>query len=249
MSNKVHLDLTYNIFGQTMPLPLFDESSRTKEIILLESTILFAKRGYDAVSVRDIATQIGIKPSSLYNHFVGKEALFEAVLKHAEDLYLLYFKRLDEAIASGTTFEEVLDIIFHEPSKMTNSFTCYAFSLIQTEQFRDPYASSIYHNTFMAYSIDFFKNWFDTCVDKGLVPPFDTKTVSFIILQNSLLAVNLKVHDLLNNQHAYSFPELFYNLKRMILTLTGADKQQISASLLGERANLTPPKHRMSQSC
>ncbi len=41
---------------------------------------LFAERGYHAVSVRDIAAAVGVKDASLYNHFAGKQAIFDAVL-------------------------------------------------------------------------------------------------------------------------------------------------------------------------
>ena len=36
---------------------------------------LFAQRGYDGVSVRDICKQVGIKESSLYYHFPSKQAI------------------------------------------------------------------------------------------------------------------------------------------------------------------------------
>ena len=38
----------------------------TKETILFESLKLFADKGYDGVTVRDIAAEVGIKQSSLY---------------------------------------------------------------------------------------------------------------------------------------------------------------------------------------
>ena len=40
----------------------------TKETILFESLKLFADKGYDGVTVRDIAAEVGIKQSSLYKH-------------------------------------------------------------------------------------------------------------------------------------------------------------------------------------
>lgn len=52
----------------------------TRERIVAEAFALFAERGYHAVSVRDIAAAVGIKDASLYNHFAGKQALFDAVV-------------------------------------------------------------------------------------------------------------------------------------------------------------------------
>jgi AcrR family transcriptional regulator len=211
----------YNILGETINLPLVEDVGKTKEIILVNSTILFAKKGYDAVSIRDIAKVIGIKPSSLYNHYSSKEALFEAVLRHAEDLYLLYFRRLDDNLAQCHSLEEMIELIFREPRKMANIFTCYAFSLIQSEQFRDERSGLILTNTFLEYSINFLKNWFDKCVEQGLANPFDTKTISTIIMHNVLMAINLRVHECLDRHPPYSYSDMFDALKQIILKLAG----------------------------
>ncbi|TFH20390.1 MAG: TetR/AcrR family transcriptional regulator [Myxococcales bacterium] len=41
---------------------------------------LFAERGYAGTTLRDVATLVGVRNPSIYNHFAGKEALYEAVL-------------------------------------------------------------------------------------------------------------------------------------------------------------------------
>ena len=55
----------------------------TKERIVEEAFALFASRGFHAVSVRDIAAAVGIKDASLYNHFSGKQAIFDAIVRDA----------------------------------------------------------------------------------------------------------------------------------------------------------------------
>ena len=54
--------------------------SPTREVILDTAERLFAARGVDGVAVRDLAAEMGITASSLYNHFPGKQALYDAVL-------------------------------------------------------------------------------------------------------------------------------------------------------------------------
>jgi AcrR family transcriptional regulator len=218
-THKQKIDLKYKIFGDVVPLPLFEDSSKTKDLIVLESTVLFAKKGFDAVSIRDIAAVIGIKPSSLYNHFESKEALFDAVIKHAEDLYLLYFQHLDNMMSTASSFSEILDIVFLEPIKMSNTFTCFAFSLIQTEQFRYNRASMIFTNTFLDYSINFFKIRFEDCVVKGLCQPFDCRTVAMVIMHSVLIGINLRVHEYLEQHPPYSFAEMFNDLKQFIMRI------------------------------
>jgi AcrR family transcriptional regulator len=55
----------------------------TAEKILDAAESLFAQRGYDGTSLREIARQVGIHEPGIYNHFKGKQALYAAVLDRA----------------------------------------------------------------------------------------------------------------------------------------------------------------------
>ena len=57
------------------------ETSDTRARILDCAEALFAERGLAGTAVRDIAREAGLTPASLYNHFQGKQALYEAVLE------------------------------------------------------------------------------------------------------------------------------------------------------------------------
>lgn len=46
----------------------------TKQRILEKSLELFSTKGYDSVSVGEIAKAVGIKAPSLYNHFPSQQA-------------------------------------------------------------------------------------------------------------------------------------------------------------------------------
>src|SRR5262245_30356480 len=54
---------------------------RTAERILDVAEQLFAERGYHGTTLRDVATRVGVRPPSLYNHFASKDALYAAVLE------------------------------------------------------------------------------------------------------------------------------------------------------------------------
>lgn len=62
------------------PVPAGDARS-TRERILDAAEQVFADKGLGAAPVRDIAAGVGLNPASLYNHFAGKEELYEAVLE------------------------------------------------------------------------------------------------------------------------------------------------------------------------
>lgn len=59
-----------------------EETRPTRDQILYAGERLFAERGYDGVSMRDIVAETALRnQASLYHHFRNKRALYEAVLK------------------------------------------------------------------------------------------------------------------------------------------------------------------------
>ncbi len=51
-----------------------------KQRIFDVSVDLFSEYGYDGVSIRQIASEVGIKESSIYNHYKSKEAILDAIM-------------------------------------------------------------------------------------------------------------------------------------------------------------------------
>ena len=56
----------------------------TKEDILLTSLHLFARDGYEAVSVSQIAGELGMTKGALYRHFESKRDIFDHILRRME---------------------------------------------------------------------------------------------------------------------------------------------------------------------
>jgi DNA-binding transcriptional regulator YbjK len=64
--------------GPPVPQSASSGAPQTRERILDVAEALFAERGFAGTSVRDIAASAGLTAASLYNHFDGKEALYDA---------------------------------------------------------------------------------------------------------------------------------------------------------------------------
>ena len=60
----------------------------TAERILDAAEDLFARKGYTATSMGEVASAVGIRSPSLYNHFRNKEALYQAVLDRLLEKFL-----------------------------------------------------------------------------------------------------------------------------------------------------------------
>lgn len=56
------------------------KASERRASILAVAKVLFADKGYNGVSVDEIARRLGVSPAVLYRHFPSKEALYEEVL-------------------------------------------------------------------------------------------------------------------------------------------------------------------------
>lgn len=59
-----------------------------KDKLVATATELFASKGYQATSVRDIANAMGMTVSNIYHYFGSKEGLLRAILKHYSQILL-----------------------------------------------------------------------------------------------------------------------------------------------------------------
>ncbi|HEY1821456.1 MAG TPA: TetR/AcrR family transcriptional regulator [Trebonia sp.] len=57
----------------------------TRGQLIEVATRLFAENGYEGTSIEAVLTAAGVSRGALYHHFVGKEALFEAVVSAITD--------------------------------------------------------------------------------------------------------------------------------------------------------------------
>ncbi len=61
---------------------MFDQVPlNARERVLIAAETLFRQRGYNVVTMRDIAEEVGIRQASLYYHFPSKEQLFITVVE------------------------------------------------------------------------------------------------------------------------------------------------------------------------
>ena len=86
-----------------MTIDTLSKGERTRQAIEDAAYELFLEQGYSATSMRQIANQAGIALGGIYNHFKGKDDIFEAIIvdKHP-------YRKLLPAIleAEGSTVDE-----------------------------------------------------------------------------------------------------------------------------------------------
>lgn len=205
------------VIAMKHPLSSISEANTTKEKIMLEASIMFAQRGYAAVSMRDIAEKVNITHPSLYSHFASKEAIFEAILENIKGVYLTYYVRLEKKIRKAKNFEQVLDCLFAEVIDVYKIYIYYGFSMITTEQFRDEKANEVFNDVLVKVGIDYCKQKFDDCIQKGWVKDFDTETLATLFNNSVVMGTLMRTHEDMKQKTAYSARDMFIKLRRFML--------------------------------
>ena len=102
---------------------------KSKTDIIEIAIPLFARAGYDGVSMRQIAKAIGIKASSIYHHFPDKQTLYLAAIKHA---FSDKAKILSESLTTSSTPEKKLTDLISRLCEIMSQSPDFS-SLIQRE--------------------------------------------------------------------------------------------------------------------
>jgi len=77
----------------------------TKERIFEAAVELFSKQGYHGTSIRELAKAVGIKESSLYNHYSGKSSILDAILNYQMSGFktaIAYLEKMEGPLTSIT---------------------------------------------------------------------------------------------------------------------------------------------------
>jgi AcrR family transcriptional regulator len=112
--------------GGKSPLELAREApGSTKGRILAAAEAVFAARGFEGASTREIAAQAGVNISSLHYHWASKETLYFAVFRNLfdqivellrETLEPLQHQQLDRRTTIDQTMDRVFDFFADTPN-------------------------------------------------------------------------------------------------------------------------------------
>jgi AcrR family transcriptional regulator len=103
-------------------------ATETAEQVIQAATRLFAERGYDGVSVRDICTAAEVSANAVHYHFKSKQGLYEQIIERfglakqeaAERILVGTPKDTDEFATRLEIFaREILESLLSEPDVLT----------------------------------------------------------------------------------------------------------------------------------
>jgi AcrR family transcriptional regulator len=99
-----------------------EDSESSREKLIASAERLFADRGFDGVSVRDISNAAGVNSALVGYYFRGKEGLLsEVYTRHCEPLKRERARLLEEysKAAKGPTLEEVIEAFIRPSLEVT----------------------------------------------------------------------------------------------------------------------------------
>jgi len=198
-----------------IPGAVYDNETKNK--ILDTATELFAQKGLGAVSMRDISNAVGIKTSGIYYHYDSKDALMEDILSRLEGGYRHYFAWLTRMNEKAETLEELMDNMFNkEFIEMRNPIGCLGMSLAMKEQHNNESARRLVFELFYGYSIRVMGEHFDRMVEKGVIPPSDTKTVATLFMVSVLAGNDIRVHEYAGTKPPIDCAGMYRDLRKLI---------------------------------
>jgi AcrR family transcriptional regulator len=93
--------------------------------IVQVATALFAERGIDGVSMRDIADAAGVREAAIYRHFVGKDELAREIFLSWYGWYCAELQRIVNS--SATTLEQLREVVRHEFAAVTDHSHAFVY--------------------------------------------------------------------------------------------------------------------------
>lgn len=145
--------------------------TQTKDKIFDTALDLFSKKGYDSVSVRTIASEVGIKESSIYNHYSNKKDILMSVLNYFEE----YFKGNpldDESIRK--LLEENPEEFYHQGSEMFKQQIfeekiLKIMKLIFVQMYQIDEVKEFFLREILGGSTDFWSDVFEILIQKNVI--------------------------------------------------------------------------------
>jgi AcrR family transcriptional regulator len=107
-------------------MEILEQKPDTKRpMIVRVATSLFAEKGIDGTSMRDIADGAGVREAAIYRHFASKNELARKIFLSWYGWYCRELQRITSG--SGGTLDKLREIVVHEFSAVTNHSEAFVY--------------------------------------------------------------------------------------------------------------------------
>lgn len=151
----------------------------TKERIFDVSLDLFSEKGFDAVSVREIAREVGIRESSIYNHYKSKEAILDSIIDY-------FVSELEQSSPPEEEMENLMETpeLFFEIGgrafleRMNAPNTEKVWRIISIELYHNEKIREFFKKELLETPLIAWEGVFTKMMEKGVIKPIDPKVLA-----------------------------------------------------------------------
>ena len=173
----------------------------TKEKILMTALHLFARDGYEAVSVRNIAEELGMTKGALYRHYKNKKDIFDSIVermiridaqrakKHQmpEDKYDTMPDAYENASLERIQKYTVEQFVFWTEDDFASNFR----KMLALEQYRNTEMAELYSQCIVAGPVEYIEDLFRELMKKGVLKKGDAVMVAVELYARLVLMISM----------------------------------------------------------
>ena len=160
------------------------DRGNTKQGILDVALELFSVQGFEATSISQIASAVGIRKASLYSHFDSKQAILDALVQEVLEQYAMHsiFARADWEKDTGSlpqTADDAVGMIqgqiryiLHDPA------ISRARKMLVIEQFQNPELAKLQTKQNYSDVLGYFTGLIKCLIQKGVLAEDDPEIMA-----------------------------------------------------------------------
>ncbi len=167
-----------------MPTFMKNKTERdTRSKILATARHLFAHRGYDGTTTKELAENAGIAEGTLFRHFTNKKAILVEV---ATQGWVELLTDLLMELSEMANYEAIAQVIYKRMLHLGKNYEVMRVCFLEV-QFHDDLRGKIQQEVITKMT-DVAEAFFQTAIDRGVYRPLNPKIVAQVFLGMFVIA-------------------------------------------------------------
>ncbi|MCI6018675.1 MAG: TetR/AcrR family transcriptional regulator [Clostridiales bacterium] len=175
--------------------------SDTREKILMTALHLFARDGYEAVSVSTIAGALGMTKGALYKHYKNKRDIFDSIV---ERIYQIDAERAKQYEVPGVKYEIQPEAYKNQSVEKMIDFTIAQFffwtkddfasdfrKMLTLEQYRNTEMAELYSQCIVAGPVAYMEDIFRELIQNGVLKEENPRQLAVEYYAPLFLLINM----------------------------------------------------------
>ncbi|MGN0253925.1 MAG: TetR/AcrR family transcriptional regulator, partial [Lachnospiraceae bacterium] len=173
----------------------------TKEKFVIEALRLFSEKGYEAVSVAEIAGAVGCSAPALYKHYKSKKQLLEAVIEASNKGFEAQMEAMHfDFDSNGKDREAFIDMTEEDEIKRLQDMVSYTIhnwfsqafrKLCTVEQFHMKELSEAYDLRYVDFPINQYEKIFELWIESGKMKPGNARAMAALYVGYPMLVIGI----------------------------------------------------------